>query len=151
MYEELIQRLRNDAKNQEQVLHICDSTRNALEAAFALEDLDAQLDILVKADSDAQEYKSLGTIDHLRGLVEAERNGRLAVLPCKVGDKVYVPDRNSRKVIKKEVRQVSFNHHGKWLVFVGCLVIDVEEFGKTVFLTREEAEAEMGGGADGAK
>ena len=38
MYEELIQRLRNDAKNQEQVLHICDSTR------------DAQLDVLVKAD-----------------------------------------------------------------------------------------------------
>lgn len=50
MYEELIQRLRNDAKNQEQVLHICDSTRNALEAASALEDLDAQLDVLVKAD-----------------------------------------------------------------------------------------------------
>ena len=50
MYEELIQRLRNDAKNQEQVLHICDSTRNALEAASALEDLDAQLDVLVKSD-----------------------------------------------------------------------------------------------------
>lgn len=50
MYEELIQRLRNDAKNQEQVLHICDSTKNALEAASALEDLDAQLDVLVKSD-----------------------------------------------------------------------------------------------------
>ena len=57
MYEELIQRLRNDAKNQEQMLHICDSTKNALEAASALEDLDAQLDVLVKADVMAQRVR----------------------------------------------------------------------------------------------
>lgn len=30
MYEELIQRLRNDAKNQEQVLHIWDLTQNGV-------------------------------------------------------------------------------------------------------------------------
>lgn len=72
MYEELIQRLR--ANNRKSGWSDIDKMMD--EAASALEDLDAQLDILVKADSDAQEYKSLGTIDHLRWLVEAERNGR---------------------------------------------------------------------------
>lgn len=89
------------------------------------------------------------TFDRLRELAEADRDGRVVVLPCKVGDTVYVPDRNNRKVLEKEVRQVSFNHHGKWLVFVGCLVVGVEEFGKTAFLTRAEAEAALGGGGDG--
>lgn len=84
-------------------------------------------------------------LDRMRELVQADKDGRCLVLPCKVGDKVYVPDRNNMKVLKKEVRQVSFNHHGKWLVFVGCIVIDVGEFGKTVFITREEAEAALKG------
>ena len=80
-------------------------------------------------------------LDRLRELVEADREGRCVVLPCKVGDVVYVPDRNNMKVLKKEVRQVSFNHHGKWVVFVGCIVVDIGEIGKTVFLTRKEVEA----------
>lgn len=82
-------------------------------------------------------------LNHLKKLVEADREGRCVVLPCKVGDVVYVPDRNNMKVLKKEVRQVSFNHHGKWVVFVGCIVVDIGEIGKTVFLTREEAEAAL--------
>lgn len=85
----------------------------------------------------------LDRVDRLRELVEADRGGRCVVLPCKVGDVVYVPDRNNMKVLKKEVRQVSFNHHGKWVVFVGCIVVDIGEIGKTVFLTREEAEAAL--------
>lgn len=36
-----------------------------------------------------KEYLSLGSIDHLRELVQAEQDGRLVVLPCKVGDTVY--------------------------------------------------------------
>ena len=84
-------------------------------------------------------------LDRMRELVRADKDGRCLVLPCKVGDKVYVLDRNNMKVLKKEVRQVSFNHHGKWLVFVGCIIIDVGEFGKTVFITREEAEAALKG------
>lgn len=41
--DELIKRLRNDAESQERLLHICDSTQNAKEAANALEELQAQL------------------------------------------------------------------------------------------------------------
>lgn len=43
MYEELIQRLREDAKEQERILHVCNSTMNAKEAADAIEALEKQL------------------------------------------------------------------------------------------------------------
>ena len=33
-------------------------------------------------------YKDLGPIDHIRDLIKAEQDGRLVVLPCKVGDHV---------------------------------------------------------------
>lgn len=36
-----------------------------------------------------KEYKSLGTIDHIRELLKAEQDGRLVVMPCNVGDTVY--------------------------------------------------------------
>lgn len=38
-----------------------------------------------------EEYQELGSIEHLRELVQAEQDGRLVVLPCKVGDTVYFP------------------------------------------------------------
>lgn len=66
------------------------------EAAEALENLDAQLDVLVKEDIEAQQelagYRALGTLEHLQGIAEAERDGRLVVLdvprkPLLWGDK----------------------------------------------------------------
>lgn len=82
-------------------------------------------------------------LDRLRELVEADRDGRCVVLPCKVGDAVYLPDRNNMKVLKKEVHQISFNHYGDQLLFAGCIVINVKKFGKTVFLTPEEAQVAL--------
>ena len=38
---------------------------------------------------DLVDYHELGPIDHLRELVQAENDGRLVVLPCKVGDTCY--------------------------------------------------------------
>lgn len=63
-------------------------------------------------------------LDHLRELVEADKDGRCVVLPCKVGTPVY------------------------WVVDVGVFecyfnLAAVEEVGKTVFLTREAAEAAL--------
>lgn len=67
-----------------------------------------------------------GGIDALRELAEANKDGRLVVLPCKVGDTVYILRRT----------------------FDGADVVgetelwwtDIPQLGKTVFLTREEAE-----------
>lgn len=45
------------------------------EAANVLEDMDAQLDVLVKEGIEAQQelagYRALGTLEHLQGIVEA--------------------------------------------------------------------------------
>lgn len=43
MYEELVKRLRNDAREQECLLHVCNSTMNSAEAADAIETLEKQL------------------------------------------------------------------------------------------------------------
>lgn len=71
-----------------------------------------------------------GGIDRLRELAEADKDGRIVVLPCKVGDTVY------------RLRSIE-QTPGRFVVGVAAIkfaLLWLEEFGKTVFLTREEAE-----------
>ena len=76
------------------------------------------------------------TPDHLRDLIKAEKNGRMVVLPCKVGDTVYQID--AERVYESEV---------KWIIF-DCddIAFDERAIGGSIFLTREEAEAALKGG-----
>ena len=76
------------------------------------------------------------TTDHLRDLIKAEKNGRMVVLPCKVGDTVYQID--AERVYESEV---------KWIIF-DCddIAFDERAIGGSIFLTREEAEAALKGG-----
>lgn len=86
-------------------------------------------------------------IDRLEELAEADRAGRLVVLPCKVGDTVY--EVTSRKTISeyrvKAIRVELFCTFIEWDIVAGfvdksILGVPVNEIGKTVFLTREKAE-----------
>ena len=78
--------------------------------------------------------QSLGiTPDRLRELAEADREGRCVVLPCKVGDTVYQVD--DIRVYALEVRNLIYD--------AGILAFDESTIGKTVFLTRAEAEAAL--------
>lgn len=43
-----------------------------------------------------REVDALGGLDRLRELVQADREGRCVVLPCKVGDPVYMATGRSR-------------------------------------------------------
>ena len=79
---------------------------------------------------------------HIRELAEADKDGRVVVLPCKVGDTVWriVRDGNPH-ITRDEVRDMYFADDMTLCVeLVGRRVIFTEKFGKTVFLTREEAE-----------
>ena len=72
----------------------------------------------------------------------ADKEGRVAVLPCKVGDTVWriVRDGNPH-ITRDEVRDMYFADDMTLCVeLVGGRVTFTEKFGKTVFLTREEAE-----------
>lgn len=83
--------------------------------------------------------ESLCSYDHLRELAEADKDGRVVVLPCKVGDVLYAAE--SATVIPLHVMEVAI-----YLALEGEDGGDYERIsniGKTVFLTREEAEKAM--------
>ena len=84
-------------------------------------------------------------------LLKADKEGRVVVLPCKVGDTVYMIERIfdidngvcDEICARKVIGHGGNNLNKLWLIGSGgiCNVsIFVSEFGKTVFFTREEAE-----------
>ena len=84
-----------------------------------------------------------GGYTRLRELAEADKDGRLVVLPCKVGDKLYrVFDGN---ISEHEVQNMKYFARQRRLgIDMTPFFPDAEKFiGKTVFLTREEAEKAM--------
>ena len=85
---------------------------------------------------------SIGSYDRLRELAEADKDGRLVVLPCKLGDTVYRIVRDAEPhITRDEVRNMYFADDMTLCVeLVGGRIILPEKFGKTIFLTREEAE-----------
>jgi len=119
-------------------------------------------------------YEALGSISRLRELAQAKKEGRLVVLPCKVGDTVFAIGK--RRVVECYINEaylydakgveylVSFDCNddcngcpfNSWHQDVsGEYSCDGEyeeasimgaDFGKTVFLTYEEAEAALKGG-----
>lgn len=76
-------------------------------------------------------YMKLGSLEHLRELAEADKDGRVVVLPCKVGDTVY-------RIFNPIDREPVISAHT--LMSADYIVRWLDKFGKTVFLTREEAE-----------
>lgn len=74
-------------------------------------------------------------INRLRKLAEADRDGRVVVLPCKVGDTVYLIVTKRARNYTPEFRFVKKSR----LTFYNMERI-LQDFGKEAFLTREEAE-----------
>ena len=112
-----------------------------------------KLSMMGKAISEITEFEGL-PIDRLRELAEADKNGRVVVLPCKVGDTVWRIVRDGEPhITRDEVRDMYFADDMTLCVeLVGGRVTFTEKFGKTVFLSREEAEKdlrEMEGKKDG--
>ena len=81
-----------------------------------------------------------GGYERLRQLAEADKAGRLVVLPCKAGDELWTfynyPD---EQVYSFTVTDISTLNGRTMLNTSRCGVIDARDVGKTVFLTREEA------------
>ena len=85
----------------------------------------------------------------LREIAEADKDGRVVVLPCKVGDTVWIVGA-VRKLYRAKVRTFFCGHpsavrgddDGGHIHMIRTTECDIpmQEFGKTVFLSREEAE-----------
>lgn len=88
-------------------------------------------------------------------LAQAKADGRVVVLPCKVGDTVYVdtrtfrygeyaPKRHAEAVVTSVVfsskRYIKFRIFSPYVNANKIFKYPLSSFGKTVFLTREEAE-----------
>jgi hypothetical protein len=100
-----------------------------------------------------ERYKAIAdiTTDRLSEICAAERDGRLVVLPCKVGDTVYrIISYKCNAVCNKLNACNSFKYkackQAEFYVCPGTFQLnDMWWIGKTVFLTRAEAEAALKG------
>ena len=102
-----------------------------------------KLSMMDKAISEITEFDGL-PIDRLRELAEADKDGRVVVLPCKVGDVVYGFHNNRQTILPMVVKWIETNDD-RWTVAAQYTPMapnfyQLSDFGKTVFLTREEAE-----------
>lgn len=87
-------------------------------------------------------------LEKLATYEDLEEQGLLVRLPCKVGDTVYVPTRNF--VSELRIIMVSVYMHDtyfRWILNSGIYPnldgFPGSKLGKTVFLTREEAEKKL--------
>lgn len=79
--------------------------------------------------------------ERLLELAEADKAGRVVVLPCKVGDGLWTfCSHPVEQVYSFTVTDISTLNGRTMLNTSRCGVIDARDVGKTVFLTREEAE-----------
>ena len=81
-----------------------------------------------------------GGISRVKELAEADKDGRVVVLPCKMGDKLYRVF--AGEIFEHRVGSMKyFAIQGRWDIetypFCPCVESSI---GKTIFLTREEAE-----------
>ena len=85
-------------------------------------------------------------LGRLEELAEADKDRRVVVLPCKVGQRVFALLDTSKHISECEVEQIGLGNE----IGFACIEpigargrkygVSLKGFGKTVFLTREEAE-----------
>ena len=80
-------------------------------------------------------------LDELREMVQAKREGRCVVLPCKKGDVVWriVNDANPY-ITKDRCTEIVLENGNVWAHLIGDRVMGGWNFGKLLFLTREAAK-----------
>lgn len=102
-------------------------------------------------------YRNLWAMADLRETLkayeDAEEQGLLLWLPCKVGDTVYVINKRDNLITEEKVRDVqyrgeSYQKGKRFFMNIGASIFFEDEFGKLVFFDRKKAEsalAEKGG------
>lgn len=127
-----------------------ENTRRTPEEVTALGEL---FDYALKESKTLTEQLTL--LKHIRKLAEADKDGRVVVLPCKVGDTVYFV--NAKKILEFAVVGYAVDETGISWVYSEHVdktghtnerTFSPDRFGKNTFFTREEAEkalAEMEG------
>lgn len=93
----------------------------------------------VYANAERKGAPASNAIVRLAAYEDAEEQGLLVRLPCKVGDTVY-------RVVRHRVDVTGYRMEWEWETVVEAVPFRigmVDAIGKTVFLTRKEAEAAL--------
>ena len=137
----VMQQLIEDYRRNQEDLRAYKATRLTPERCAEFARADAEGRYIVMRDAEQE------GLARLRELAEADKDGWLVVLPCKVGDTLYeVTGRKTISVYKvRAIRVELFGLFIEWdivdgFVWQSLTGINAGEIGKTVFLTREEAE-----------
>ena len=119
----------------------CPSFDRLVECLAAYEDTGLEPEEITAMQHTLDEYHKVAD-----PLLRAQADGRVVVLPCKVGQRVFALLDTDKHLSECEVKQIGL---GNEIGFVGIEPIgargreygvSIKGFGKTVFLTREEAE-----------
>ena len=78
--------------------------------------------------------------EHIRELLRTEKDGRLVILACKVGDTIYRCGDPIKKIYEWQIAYVEVYEDETVFVDDSDNTFVEADIGKTVFLTREEAE-----------
>lgn len=133
--------------------------QNALLAQYGAQKFSASMEDFREINSLKLKIQSLETslgvaCDGLNKYTRAEQDGRLVVLPCKVGDQIYAIHQGTTILPMVAKWYETMEGYGDFVLIAHYPPIHktfrFADFGKTVFLTREEAERALEGGTDNA-
>lgn len=97
----------------------------------------------------AEKYEQVAKwLEELKSYKEAEEQGLLVKLPCKVGDIMFRINKGAKNpIIELTVTQINITRRSYNLEVIdrdcGELMCFKNDIGKTIFLTREEAENKL--------
>ena len=109
---------------------------------------EAEAGILMEISRRLAAYEdSQMTPEEVQSLAKAKADGRLVVLPCKVGTRVWVISQNCDFCHDMYTEEPCLFGDCEYRKVIESVFLPgmTDEFGKTVFLTREAAEKALGG------
>ena len=92
--------------------------------------------------------KLVSEVEQYKAYNDLEEQGRLIKLPCKVGDTIYGLHKAMVCELNTETIGISKMPSGEILYLIDGWELDKGDFGKTVFLTKSEAEAKVKGNGE---
>ena len=95
----------------------------------------------IKSAEDCEQLA--GCLEKSKEYQQLEEQGRLIKLPCKVGDTMYGLHKAMVCELDTETIGISKMPSGEILYLIDGWELDKGDFGKTIFLTKGEAEAKL--------
>ena len=88
-------------------------------------------------------------LDRLREIVQADRDGRCVVLPCKVGDTVFQVEDGEIYEMEVQSIEIDSGDPNDMSIFTDELTLEKRDFREDVYRTEREAKAALKGEQDG--